>query len=77
MSDSSNRVSVEEKNGVDIDMEANSPGVNLSMQKELEVDQQEQSNPLPSTDEIPNGGLVAWLQVGGAFFLLFNSWGMA
>jgi hypothetical protein len=22
----------------------------------------------------PNGGLVAWLQVLGAFFLFFNSW---
>ncbi|KAJ9649546.1 hypothetical protein H2199_000322 [Coniosporium tulheliwenetii] len=25
---------------------------------------------------IPNGGLVAWLQVAGAFFLFFNSWGI-
>ncbi|CAO2658222.1 Nn.00g059450.m01.CDS01 [Neocucurbitaria sp. VM-36] len=25
---------------------------------------------------IPNGGLWAWLQVLGAFFLLFNSWGI-
>ncbi|RHZ62602.1 hypothetical protein CDV55_102308 [Aspergillus turcosus] len=24
----------------------------------------------------PNGGLVAWLQVVGAFFLFFNSWGV-
>lgn len=24
--------------------------------------------------KIPNGGLMAWLQVLGAFFLLFNSW---
>lgn len=23
---------------------------------------------------IPNGGLTAWLQVVGAFFLFFNSW---
>lgn len=23
---------------------------------------------------IPNGGLTAWLQVLGSFFLLFNSW---
>lgn len=22
----------------------------------------------------PNGGLVAWLQVAGSFFLFFNSW---
>jgi hypothetical protein len=25
---------------------------------------------------IPNGGLWAWLQVLGSFFLLFNSWGI-
>ena len=25
-------------------------------------------------DDIPNGGLVAWLQVLGAFFILMNSW---
>lgn len=25
---------------------------------------------------IPNGGLVSWLQVLGAFFLFFNSWGI-
>ena len=25
---------------------------------------------------IPNGGLWAWLQVLGGFFLLFNSWGI-
>jgi len=24
--------------------------------------------------EIPNGGLTAWLQVLGSFFLFFNSW---
>ncbi|KAF2019536.1 putative monocarboxylate permease [Aaosphaeria arxii CBS 175.79] len=28
------------------------------------------------TSSIPNGGLVAWLQVLGAFFLLFNTWGI-
>jgi hypothetical protein len=27
-----------------------------------------------SVDDIPNGGLVAWLQVLGAFFLWFNTW---
>ncbi|KAI5304047.1 hypothetical protein KEM56_006913 [Ascosphaera pollenicola] len=25
---------------------------------------------------VPNGGLQAWLQVAGSFFLLFNSWGI-
>lgn len=27
-----------------------------------------------AADAIPNGGLTAWLQVVGAFFLMFNSW---
>ncbi|KAF2500643.1 MFS general substrate transporter [Lophium mytilinum] len=27
-------------------------------------------------DSIPNGGFQAWLQVAGAFFLFFNSWGI-
>jgi hypothetical protein len=27
-----------------------------------------------SVDDIPNSGLVAWLQVLGAFFLWFNTW---
>ncbi|CCL98174.1 uncharacterized protein FIBRA_00168 [Fibroporia radiculosa] len=27
--------------------------------------------------DIPNGGVVAWLQVAGSFFLIFNSWGIA
>ncbi|KAJ8101775.1 major facilitator superfamily domain-containing protein [Lipomyces tetrasporus] len=27
--------------------------------------------------EIPNGGLVAWLQVSGSFILFFNSWGIS
>jgi hypothetical protein len=26
---------------------------------------------------IPNGGMTAWLQVLGAFFLFFNSWGIS
>ena len=26
------------------------------------------------TDSVPNGGLKAWLQVAGAFFLSFNTW---
>ena len=27
-----------------------------------------------TVDDIPNGGLVAWMQVLGAFFLWFNTW---
>lgn len=32
--------------------------------------------PLPTlpSDELPNGGFHAWLQVAGAFFLSFNCW---
>lgn len=29
-----------------------------------------------NADSIPNGGMRAWLQVLGGFFLLFNSWGI-
>lgn len=28
----------------------------------------------PDADDIPNGGLRAWLQVVGAFAVFFNSW---
>ena len=31
------------------------------------------SNP---TSEIPNGGVVAWVQCAGSFFLFFNCWGV-
>ena len=27
-----------------------------------------------NTDAVPNGGLKAWLQVAGSFFLTFNTW---
>lgn len=30
----------------------------------------------PPTPYIPNGGLIAWLQVLSGFFLFFNSWGL-
>ena len=26
------------------------------------------------TDTVPNGGLKAWLQAAGSFFLMFNTW---
>ncbi|KKY21199.1 putative major facilitator superfamily protein [Diplodia seriata] len=29
-----------------------------------------------NVSSVPNGGLLAWLQVLGAFFLFFNSWGI-
>ena len=31
------------------------------------------SNP---TSEIPDGGVVAWVQCAGSFFLFFNCWGV-
>ncbi|GKZ59105.1 hypothetical protein AnigIFM49718_004962 [Aspergillus niger] len=34
----------------------------------------EDSIPLPPPP--PNGGIFAWVQVAGAFFLFFNSWGI-
>lgn len=35
-------------------------------------------NGLPSnpTSEIPNGGVLAWIQCAGSFFLFFNCWGV-
>jgi hypothetical protein len=30
--------------------------------------------PPPQAPGIPDGGVVAWLQVLGSFFLFFNSW---
>ena len=35
----------------------------------------EREKPVASpAKEVPDGGLVAWLQVAGAFSLFFNSW---
>jgi hypothetical protein len=42
-----------------------------------EIAETEKPAPEPSTPPSPpNGGLQAWLQVAGAFFLFFNSWGV-
>ncbi|KAJ5758754.1 hypothetical protein N7520_005910 [Penicillium odoratum] len=40
-----------------------------------EVEKQTPENP-DTPPPPPNGGPVAWLQVAGAFFLFFNSWGV-
>jgi hypothetical protein len=32
------------------------------------------NNTVPVVSPAPDGGLVAWLQVAGAFLLFFNSW---
>lgn len=34
------------------------------------------SHSVNNVNAIPNGGLRAWLQVAGSFFLFFNSWGI-
>lgn len=39
----------------------------------LETEKQP-SKPLDTPPTPPDGGLTAWLQVVGAFFLFFNSW---
>lgn len=42
-----------------------------------EEDQESTQSPRPPPkvpDAPPNGGLVAWLQVLGGFFIFFNSW---
>lgn len=45
-----------------------SPSCNIM--KEARIQTNKELTPPPP----PNGGLVAWLQVAGAFFLFFNSW---
>ena len=42
-----------------------------SPDKASEDDVKEEPFPV---DTIPNGGVTAWLQVFGSFFLMFNSW---
>lgn len=34
----------------------------------------ELESPATKKDAVPNGGLLAWLQVLGAFFLFLNTW---
>jgi MFS family permease len=69
---------------------ADTPAANQDQEKEQHVTESDKQNGIgealepvrsahPSVkdpSEIPNGGLWAWLQVLGAFFLLFNSWGI-
>ncbi|KAJ5433025.1 uncharacterized protein N7458_012181 [Penicillium daleae] len=52
----------------------------LSPKLLAERDESEIENQIPKEPATPppppNGGLVAWLQVAGAFFLFFNCWGV-
>jgi hypothetical protein len=56
---------VTEGDSRDVDAEAVSAEDKLSLQR---------SKSVTNAASIPDGGLWAWLQVLGAFFLLFNSW---
>ena len=44
----------------------------LEESKDAEVTEAKESK--PPVDTIPDGGVIAWLQVLGSFFLFFNSW---
>ena len=59
----------------DDDSSSNDTGYNAldlpSTVPPLEVTVEKQ---LPAQEAPPNGGLNAWLQVLGSFFLFFNSW---
>jgi hypothetical protein len=33
-----------------------------------------EETPASASDTVPNGGLVAWVQVAGAFCIFFNTW---
>lgn len=55
-----------------------SPATNDTVEKETPKDIVETASSTPEVKPvrtIPNGGLQAWLQVVGAFFLYFNTWG--
>ncbi|KAK7697609.1 hypothetical protein SLS64_013348 [Diaporthe eres] len=56
-----------------------SPVMNDTVEKETPKDIVETASSTPEVKPvrtIPNGGLQAWLQVVGAFFLYFNTWGL-
>ncbi|EJD49425.1 MFS general substrate transporter [Auricularia subglabra TFB-10046 SS5] len=54
--------------------EAAASGVDVSQQSPLEKTPTKHS--ITNVSSIPNGGLQAWLQVLGSFFLFFNTWGI-
>jgi hypothetical protein len=48
-----------------------------SVEKKPEEDNKAVAPPPPAAaDDIPDGGTVAWLQVLGGFFVIFNTWGI-
>ncbi|CAF9939081.1 MAG: hypothetical protein HETSPECPRED_001478 [Heterodermia speciosa] len=48
----------------------------IASQTESEVELNKRSRVVPEPGPPPNGGLKAWQQVLGAFFLNFNTWGL-
>lgn len=42
----------------------------MEVDKESDISSNAQDAPSP----VPNGGIVAWLQVMGSFFLFLNTW---
>lgn len=61
----------QEADGVS-DPETLSPPAEMSSKKEAQDAEATPSTSSPPPP--PDGGLFAWLQVAGAFFLFFNSW---
>lgn len=51
------------------------PAQDSDMDAEVPLEKPKVDQPAPTPP--PNGGLVAWLQVLGAFFLMFNTWGLS
>ncbi|KAI9835599.1 MAG: hypothetical protein M1819_002050 [Sarea resinae] len=47
-----------------------------STKSDIQTAPEEVTEEKPPTHDIPNGGLQAWLQVVGAFFFFFNTWGI-
>ncbi|THC89638.1 hypothetical protein EYZ11_010914 [Aspergillus tanneri] len=52
------------------------PAVLMTDTQASDTKKQTPSRPADSPPPPPDGGLTAWLQVVGAFFLFFNSWGL-
>ena len=56
---------------------AESPASDPPTMEELAVAEAKESRPaqpIQGAGPPPNGGIVAWLQVLGAFFIYFNTW---
>ncbi|KAI6314071.1 hypothetical protein MCOR34_005079 [Pyricularia oryzae] len=69
------RLSQEVSSATDMEETAEKTTTNLNLQKVPTTTGGEEAAVLgPEPDELPNGGLRAWLQVLGGFLLFFNSW---